>query len=64
MDEIAELRRRLEILERYVALSLASSNVAWSSPTGLIFNSNPNSEITDMISGHTDWNPGSLNRGA
>lgn len=63
MDDIAELRQRIEVLERYVALSLASSNVAWSSPTGLIFSRNPNREVTDMIAGYTDWNPGSLDKG-
>ena len=57
----AELRRRLEIIERYVALSMSSSGATWSPEFGLALITDR--QVNHMIMGSIPWDPKSLDQG-
>lgn len=63
-EKIAELQRRLEILERYVAISMRSSRMTWA-PGGLRLEDGykVNEEVTRQIFGFDPWNPKALDKG-
>lgn len=62
-QEMTDLRKRIEVLERLAALTMSSSRAGWHPDKGLFFSPGPNSEVTDMVAGHTEWDPGSLDKG-
>lgn len=62
-QDVVDLRKRVEVLERYVAIAMSSSQAFWSRDAGLLFNRGTNNEVTDMISGRSPWNPAALDKG-
>ena len=58
--ELNEMQRRIEVLERYVAISMSSSHANWNTYGGLYL---PVNEVNDMIMGRSDWDPKKLNKG-
>jgi len=60
--ELNEMQRRIEVLERYVALSMSSSHATWDDNKfgGLYL---PVNEVNDMIMGRSDWDPKKLDKG-
>lgn len=57
-----EMRRRLEVCERYIALCMQSSNMQWTPARGLYCTQQP-SEAVNMILGDCVWNPPQLDKG-
>lgn len=62
-NQDVDLQKRVEILERYVALMLSSSGATWSYERGLHMPLYPLNEATNMIMGYFPWDPKSLDKG-